>query len=449
MPLALALAALCLPAAASVGPDIAQQLGGRLTPLGAERAGNAAGTIPAWDGGLTPDRKPAGDRAGARYLDPYADDKPLFVITRENLAQYAGPLSAGEQALFARYPDSYRLPIYPSRRSAAAPPAFYAGTLRNATQTYLDKPEGTPQRAVAGLPFPIPHDGAEAIWNVRLRYRGEGREGDYLQAAVSPQGDVEWLRLALRARYETLDSLVRKKGEGVLTYEQRAVLQPAALAGAVKLVEERLLAPPLAWQLSPGQPRIEATSDAGGDTPALGAAGLLDEDQFEGFSGSPARYAWKLEGKRELYVPYNAYRLHDAAQAADLIGAHFLNPQLTRYELHRVWVLKARCRPEAVCKYPRRTYYLDEDSWQPLLAEDYDAADRLVIVHEIHTFAAYDAPQLLTAVETIYDLDSGRYLATGMNNGLPEWRLAAVPREVFAPYAAVDWARRLRSQLRE
>ena len=39
---------------AAVTAQQAQELGGTLTPVGAERAGNANGTIPAWSGGGMP-----------------------------------------------------------------------------------------------------------------------------------------------------------------------------------------------------------------------------------------------------------------------------------------------------------------------------------------------------------------------------------------------------------
>ena len=39
----------------AVTPRQAEALRGPLTPVGAERAGNAAGTIPPWTGGMTPE----------------------------------------------------------------------------------------------------------------------------------------------------------------------------------------------------------------------------------------------------------------------------------------------------------------------------------------------------------------------------------------------------------
>jgi hypothetical protein len=437
-------------AAASVGPEAAAHLGGSLTPLGGERAGNAEGSIPAWDGGLTPQRRPAQWQPGGRYVDPYSGDKPLLVIGKDNLDRYAARLSPGQLALFERYPDSYRLAVYPSRRSYAAPAAFYAGTRQNATQAYLDDngetAGGTPQKAVAGIPFPIPGNGAEALWNQRLRWRGPGRERAFVQISVSPDGAASLVRFAERTRYDTLDAPPRNKKVGqVLAYTASAVLEPAKLAGTLKLVWDTLTGTPRGWQRSPGQMFISSTSEAGGDTPALGANGLLHEDQEEGYAGSPARYEWRLlPNKRELYLPYNSYRLHDAGFSyTDLLGPHHLNPDVARYELHRVWVVQARCRPAQPCVWPRRTLYLDEDSWQVLLAEAYGPDDRLAVLQEEHTLMAYDQPVLLPALEAVYDLIGGRYLANGMNNQSPEVAYGAAEPDAFDSGEMNRWARKL------
>jgi hypothetical protein len=75
--LAAALAALA-GAAGAVSPDEARQLGTTLTPVGAERAGNKEGTIPAYTGGIA--APPASDtRGSALRADPFAGEKPRLV----------------------------------------------------------------------------------------------------------------------------------------------------------------------------------------------------------------------------------------------------------------------------------------------------------------------------------------------------------------------------------
>src|SRR6056297_3250114 len=124
---AAALVALLLtgPALAKTTPEQAAELGGdRLTPVGAERAGNADGTIPPWTGGIK--EFPEDYKVGERLVDPYEDDDELFTITAENVDQYADKLSPGQIAMFERYPDSYEMPVYPTRRSAFLPDSEYA-----------------------------------------------------------------------------------------------------------------------------------------------------------------------------------------------------------------------------------------------------------------------------------------------------------------------------------
>src|SRR5262245_3363772 len=82
---------------AGVTAGEAEALKSTLTPVGAERAGNAAGTIPAWTGGYAM-ADPA-FKQGAPRPDPFAADKPLFAITSENIAQYADRLPEGARAL--------------------------------------------------------------------------------------------------------------------------------------------------------------------------------------------------------------------------------------------------------------------------------------------------------------------------------------------------------------
>ena len=88
-------------AQAKVSASEAAKLGTSLTPVGGEKAGNAAGTIPAWDGGIT--RPPAGFRVGTFHPDPFSADKPLYQVTRANMAQYANVLTPGQKAMFGKY----------------------------------------------------------------------------------------------------------------------------------------------------------------------------------------------------------------------------------------------------------------------------------------------------------------------------------------------------------
>jgi hypothetical protein len=104
---------------AKIPADQAARLGQDLTPVGAEMAGNADGSIPAWTGGIT---KPVeGYTAGMHHPDPFAADQVLFTITKANLNEYKSFLSPGQIALFEAYPETFKMNIYPTRRSASNP----------------------------------------------------------------------------------------------------------------------------------------------------------------------------------------------------------------------------------------------------------------------------------------------------------------------------------------
>ena len=135
------------------------------------------------------------------------------------------------------------------------------------------------------------------------------------------------------------------------------------------------------------------------------------------FSGATDRYDWKLVGKKEMYVPYNSYKLHsDSLRYKDILTPLHINPDHLRYELHRVWVVEATLKKGARHVYKRRTFYIDEDSWQILLMDQYDNRDQLWRVSEGHVINYYDVPTLWTTLEVHTDLQAGRYLAIGLNN---------------------------------
>lgn len=433
----------------AAGATAATRLDRELTPVGALRAGNADGSIPAWDGGLTPDRAPAGHAAGSRHGDPYAGETPLFTITRDNLDRYAARLTPGQRALFAAMPDSFAMPVYASHRSVAAPAAWYAGTRRNATEAELDE-TGQPRKLVAGLPFPLvgdePADGLFVYWNQRLRWRGLARERRYVQASVSASGSVSLVRFAERMKFIPVDSGPVKPIGRAIGARLLAVLEPARLAGALKLEYDTLAGARPAWQRSPGpeRPLLRATTETGNDVAVFGSDGLLAEDQREGYGGGPERYQWRYAGTREIYVPYNAYRLHEAGLAPEaLLGPHHLEPGRLRYELHRVRVLDARLKPGQPGIWPRRTLYLDEDSSAVLLVDLYGRDERIERMQEAHTWMAYDAGVLMPGIDCVYDLVDHRYLASGLDNDEAEATLGDLDARQFTPEAAERWSRQL------
>lgn len=400
----------------------ASKLGLELTPLGAVRAGNEEGTIPRWEGGIT--TLPAGYEPGQHHLDPFADDVPLFEITAETADDFAQQLSAGQRAMLLRYPESWRMQVYPTQRSAAYPTRIYARTRENATRAALTGDGNGVRDAGPGIPFPIPNNGLEVIWNHLLRYRGEGVQRRTVQVAPTSGGaytEVEIDEQVLYPYYrpgattETIDN--------IFAYFLQEVIAPARLAGTILLVHETLdqkREPRLAWTYNPGQRRVRRAPNVAYDNPGTAADGQRTSDQLDMFNGSPDRYEWRLVGKRELFVPYNTYRLHgDDLRHADIIQPNHINPDFIRYELHRVWEVEATLKTGFRHIYPRRTLFFDEDSWQILVADHYDSRQEMWRLAEAYTINYYDVPLTWETLFCVYDLQNGRYLAFGLNNELP------------------------------
>ncbi len=425
----------CLCLVLAVAPLAFANLPAELTPLGAERKANAAGTIPEWTGGLSaPPANFAGP--GARYVDPFPEDKPLYTITAATLDQHRERLSAGQLALLERYPQSYSMPVYPSRRSAAAPAFVYEQTARNAAGARLTEDGEGVLGAVGGIPFPTPRSGKEAIWNHKLRYQGGELSRWNAQAVVAANGEFELVKLREQVRF-LYHSPAFTPDSKIFAYLLAAVTYPARLASGLVLVHETVdqtSASRKVWTYSPRQDRVLAAPEIAYDHAGAGADGLRTVDQLDSFNGALDRYDWSLQGKRELLIPYNAYRLHsDRVRYADLLQRGHLNPALTRYEPHRVWVVEARLKPGVRHLYALRRLYLDEDSWQIHQVEVYDARGQLWRVQDAHSLVAYDQPYLFPALEAIYDLPSGRYLVQGMSNEEPERTAARFAANHFTP----------------
>ena len=412
---------LASPATAELPADQIARLGADLTPLGGERAGNADGTIPEWTGGIT--EPPAGYTVGEHHRDPYAGDQPLFTITGADLDEHRDRLSIGHQRMLETYP-SFEMQVYPTRRSASVPQRIYDATRTiAATAKLVDDGNGV-DGAVIGIPFPIPASGQEVIWNHLLRYRGETVACVVGLVAVTRGGAYTLVKnsLEIELRYSLPDMTLEELGNTMIYYKQK-VLAPARLAGDIVLVHEtmnQVREPRNAWTYNPGQRRVRRAPNIAYDNPGTSSDGLRTADQIDMFNGAIDRYDWKLVGKRELYVPYNSYKLHSSDIGfSDILKPLHVNPELLRYELHRVWVVEATLKEGATHIYKRRTLYVDEDSWQILAADIYDNRDQLWRVSEGHLINYYEKPLMWPTLEVHTDLQAGRYLAFGLDNEFP------------------------------
>lgn len=432
----------CLAAAAAraaVTAEEAARLGADLTPIGAEKAGNAAGTIPEWTGGIT--TPPAGYTPGMHHPDPFAADKPVLTITNANLAEHADKLPAGIQALIKAYPSTYRVPVYPTHRSAAYPTAIYDATKKVATTAVLVEGGNGVENSLIGIPFPIPASGQEVIWNHLMRYRGVGVTRNIAQASPTRSGAYVPVQFAdeFLLNYSRPD-ITPESLDNVLVYFRQEVLSPARLAGSILFVHETLnqvKEARRAWVYNTGQRRVRRAPNVAYDNPGTASDGMRTTDQFDMYSGAIDRYDWKLVGKKEMIVPYNSYRLHsDQVKYKDILTPLHINQDLTRYELHRVWVVEATLKEGSSHIYPRRTFYLDEDSWQVLVVDQYDARGEIWRVSEGHCINYYDEPTFWTTLEVHTDLVAGRYLAIGLDNETDMYNFKAKKTpEDFTPAA--------------
>ncbi len=404
---------------AGLTPEEIAKLGKELTPMGAEKAGNADGTIPEWTGGLT--KFPAGYTPGQHYVDPYAGDAAKFTITAANMSTYADKLTPGQQALLKAYPDTYEMNVYPTHRSAAYPQRIYDKTIENAKTAALAPGGNGITGAINGIPFPIPKNGQEVIWNHLVRYRADSAARDIGQAAPTRGGSYTLVQFhdEFYMQY-SMEGMTEADLNNRIFFFKQEVMAPARLAGGILLVAEtmdQVKEHRNAWLYNPGQRRVRRAPNVAYDNPGTAADAMRTSDQLDMYNGAIDRYDWKLVGKKEIYVPYNSYKLQDpSVKFKEILTPLHINQDLVRYELHRVWVVDATLKEGARHIYKRRTFYLDEDSWQIVVVDCYDQRDQLWRVSEGHAMSYYNVPALWTSLEVHTDLQAGRYLAVGLNS---------------------------------
>ncbi len=400
--------------------DLAK-LGTTLTPMGAEKAANAAGTIPAWDGGLNKVPAGLGFKPGGTYPDPFPTDKPLFTIAAKDVDKYKDNLSPGQIAMLKQYP-TYKLNVFTTRRTASYPEGHYKETKDCAGKAKLAAGGNGVVGCNGGTPFPIPKNGNEAIWNMILHYKGDTFAQHWAQAAVTATGDFALVKFEYEydLQYGNLSKTsAQREPNKVLNYLQ-VTTAPARLAGQILLVHETVdqaKEPRSAWTYNPGQRRVRLAPNVAYDNPGTAADGLRTNDDFGMFNGATDRYEWKLVGKKEMYIPYNSYRLSDPKlKYTDQLKPGHLNQDLARYELHRVWVVDATLKSGTSHIYSRRTFYIDEDSWNVVMVDKYDGRGQLWRFSEQHSESWYDVPMWFGTVEVHHDLQSRRYIAMGLRS---------------------------------
>ncbi|MDU9393937.1 DUF1329 domain-containing protein [Pseudomonas sp. zfem002] len=414
-PLVVAFATLLACGATQAAQSDAAQLGSKLTPLGGEVAAGGNGAIPAW---VEPGKQDSGwsygEVRGQHWK--FKDDKPLFSITAANVAQYAKQLSPGQLELFKKIPD-YRMDVYPTRRTCGAPDFVVENTRKNVGFATLDSSGVALQEAhVPGIPFPMPTTGAEVMWNMKMRYRGVGFDMSKTVSGLSPRdAGGSWLRTSTDWFMYTPWG---QKGSALFSSFDRLELatyfnynEPAALAGQAGVITTKAGEQATSFYYFPGQRRVRRMPSYSYDAPQIGLDNQYTVDESNIFFGPMDRFDWKLVGKQELLVPYNAFGAYDgSARIEDVAQQSSIAPTSRRYELHRVWVVEANVREGMRHQAPKRVFYIDEDSWNGLMAVDYDKQGQIWKVREGYTIPVYETGTCDMEAQAQYNLVDGRYL---------------------------------------
>lgn len=397
-----------------------------LTPVGAIKAGNADGTIPAWTGGLTNDQAPKFDST-VGFIDPFANDQPKFRITSSNYKTHADKLSSGHTQLLERYP-SYFMDVYHTRRTAAYPQAIYDAAIANDGSATLNG--DTLTNAKLSIPFRQPTTGEQVIMNHKLRYQGDAvtRLNHYIVVEPNGKQRITLKKERILNNFGNISQSNPAEDDQLLFYSVSKVIAPPKDVGQIILIHEYLN--PMvdntgaitrnAWLYGPGRrPLVYRPPTIAFDYKPLGTDGQMFVDQADMFNGFTGHYTWTLLGLQEFYIPYNSYKLADKSLTyTEILPAKHMNQLLARYELHRVWMVAATLSQDADHSIGQRVFYVDEDSWGIVMVDVYDKAGNLWRFQEGHAIQFYGQGDVMftsTTPEIIYDFANGKYFASKLD----------------------------------
>jgi len=421
-------------------PEEVARLGKDLTCMGAEKAGSASG-VAEFTGKWLGAGPGMSAEIGKHPTDPYAGEKPLFTITAQNLAQYADKLSEGQKAMFKKYPGSFKMHVFPSHRDFRMEDTVCQTIAKNAASTTIAAGGKKLDNYYMGtIPFPFPKSGEEAIWNgmfptlVNVEFRDEDA------AVVYANGNIMWGQQHMWQYARRNDPKLRgQPAEGVGVYVRMLTLKPERDKGSVIKTIDNFTQEGdarLAWQYIPAVRRVRQAPGFGFDSPLPSTANSVTVDEIRLYNGSAERYTWKLLGKKEMYVPYNNFRLEakdvGANNYANLLKPGHENPDFVRWELHRVWVLEGKLKDGYRHLYPTRVVYADEDSWLYVMSDIYDAKNVLWRWNWVNNFYA-PGPKVFAQGSAFYhDLVGGSYTAFDLMQGKDKHLVIDAPGADYA-----------------
>tara|TARA_B100000579_G_scaffold212591_1_gene173739 strand:+ start:454 stop:1731 length:1278 start_codon:yes stop_codon:yes gene_type:complete len=383
------------------------------------------------------------DNNSNSYLDPFKNDPILFTITSENYKQFEqNVLTPGQITMFETYPNSFKMNIYKSRRSCSVPQEVIDLTVENAIMT--NEGEGI-EGVIGSIPFPNPSEALHHVWNHILRYRGVDIEGGSPYYIINPDGSRVMGAGKAIARNFWNPFLSSDKGlQGMIMSK---VTEPPRLADAAVLVIESLNAfenPRRAWVYNPGTRRVRRAPDIAYDNYSGFSQGLTTTDSFDGFNGAKDRYDWSSLGEQLRFMPYNAYKFHEAKVEETLTPFH-VNQDLLRYELVRVNVVRADLKKEKRHILPHRVMYFDYDSHNMLAEDVFDGQQNIIRYRELPQINYYDEPMCNSIHSATYDFATRRYILNNVRSSdVPKinWRLDTSHQDsLFTPEGLKRWAK--------
>lgn len=333
--------------------------------------------------------------------------------------QYADKLSEGQKGLLKKFPDTYKLHIYQTRRTQSAPQWVYDNTFKNATRAEITEDGLGVTNTFGGIIFPIPKRAEEVMWSFLSRWKGSHLTYNFDNIVVPPKGKP----------FIGSASLVNEKNPlydmelGIEGYNAQKTpmvfkvinqyIGPPRKKGEIILARDPLNQAETgrqAWQYLPGQRRVRRAPNLAFDTPNAGTQGILTYDDVFMYNGSFERYDWELVGKKEMYIPYNCYMQEQKLPLNEVYTPNHPNPDLWRWELHRVWVVESKLKAGKRHVYARRTFYIDEDSWTMPMRDVYDAQGSLWRTSWAALKNAYELPGVMQMPNIYMDFYTPEYI---------------------------------------
>jgi len=308
-------------------------------------------------------------------------DSPLYSIDSSNASEYADMLSPGQMAMFAAYPDTYRMDVYDASGDCVIPADIAAISQSNGAM--INDNEGFEVPNMGQVPFPDPSHPQHYVWNFRMNAS--------MVSAVT--------RVATSANVQADGSIILGQQETNVTFPRNpnAVSQyadkniyamfmqknlgPPRSAGLTTLVHDFIdsyVQPRKAWQYNPATRRVRRAPDITYDTVLAAGGGIVVVDQYGGFNGAQDKYDWSYEGSKQMLVPMSNDALADNAIETTHAVNH-LSPDFVRYEARNVDIVHAQLKPGQRHLYESRTmYFIDDDFGQLALQDMYDGAGSLM-----------------------------------------------------------------------